>query len=82
MGDQCERTNGFLSQYNNNSVIKNNNIHDYFINGNSANGIIVTTAVCLIARSVIQFIPNIRQEPHHHFRRINERYFDYAVKRF
>ncbi|MBK6523953.1 MAG: hypothetical protein IPG08_17510 [Sphingobacteriaceae bacterium] len=42
-GINVSGTNGFLNQYNNNCVIKNNTIHDYFINGNSANGISITT---------------------------------------
>ncbi len=46
-GINVSGTNGFLNQYNNNCVIKNNNIHDYFINGNSAYGIIVTTGASL-----------------------------------
>jgi hypothetical protein len=44
-GINVSGTNLLLSQYNNNIVIKNNNIHDYFINGNFAHGIVVTTGV-------------------------------------
>jgi len=52
-GINCNGTAGMISQYNNNIVIKNNNVHDYFINANFAHGILfgVGNSSCTISNN-------------------------------